>query len=319
MGLVDTRRVPEEGQVMLRIRLLRVVLAGALVCAAAWTQSGPVEVPKKAGPAPRVAPKGGGAVKPGAASTPRANGVAATVEHQLRERVQLFYQLTRDGKMLAATELVVPDSKDIFLASEKPKMDSLEIAELEWLEGGREAKVSAVGQTTIAVAGQRVPSRTVFDSYWKRVGGVWMYFDPPVRQRKTPFGVVKVDRDGKLIGGASVDLKAKVDAATAAAMVPDGKAFSVEAKDVAFSLNKPGSAEFKVNNGSRGYLNVYFGGADLKGLQFEPATATVAPGQTAVFRLIWTPGEKPEYGQDWGSIVVQPWNKRTQFRIRWAE
>lgn len=303
---------------MSRFGLLRAGLAGLLFCAVAWTQSAPGEVPKKPAPA-RAAPKSGGAVKSASSSTARANGIAASAEHQLRERVRLFYQLIRDGKMLAATELVVPDSKDIFLASEKPKMDSLEIAELEWLEGGKEAKVSAVGQTTIAVAGQRLPSRTVFDSYWKRVGAVWMYFDPPVRQRKTPFGVVKVDREGKLIGGANVDLKAKLEAATAATMVPDGKEFSVEAKDVSFSPSKPGSAEFKVNNGSRGYLNVNFGGADLKGLQFEPAAATVAPGQTAVFRLVWTPGEKPDYGQDWGAIVIQPWNRRTQFRIRWSE
>ncbi len=238
-------------------------------------------------------------------------------EAQLRTRVREFYALIRDGKMLAALAFVVPDSRDLFLAGDKPLVESVEIPALEWLEGDSQVKASVVGQATMFVAGQKVPSRSVFDSYWRRERGTWMYFDPPVRVRRTPFGVVKVDREGKPVGGNTVDLKAKV--ADALSTLPQGKDFVVEARDVSLSSLKPGSADFVVTNGSRGYLTVLFGGADLAGLQFEPASASVAPGQKLTLRLSWTPGAKPDFGQDWGAIVVQPWNRRTEFRIRWSE
>ena len=308
MGLVDPGGVSEEGQVMGPKWPLGLGALVGLVYAQAVPPGTVPVAPASPGPAARKAPS----------SPVRPKGVSAQSEQQLIARVREFYQLIRDGKMLAATEMVVADSKDVFLAGEKPKVESVEIPGLEWLEGTGQVKVSLVGQTSMFVAGQKIPSRTVFDSYWKLVNGRWMYFDPPVRERKTPFGVVKVDRDGNRVGGATVDLKAKIEAAKATAM-PDANAFTVESRDLAFSKSMPGSAEFKVSNRSAGYVNVIFGGADLKGLEFVPATATVPPGQTGVFRVIWTPGEKPDYGQDWGAIIVQPWNRRTEFRIRWSD
>ncbi|MCX6594132.1 MAG: hypothetical protein NTZ56_21675 [Acidobacteria bacterium] len=265
-------------------------------------------------PAP-VAPKGKAAV----ASSKPSGAKAPADEPALRARVLQFYGLVREGKLLAAVEFVEKDSRDFFLAGDKQKPDDLEIDKLEWLEGGTQARVWLTGKTWMMVGAQKAQSRFQFESYWRRHGRQWLYFDPPFRERRTPFGVVKLTRSGEVVGG-SVDLKAKVSSgASVASVAALATAIEVNAKNVEFSRSNAGSAEFTVKNGAEGYINVIFGGTVLKGLEFLPATASVPPGQTATFTLKWTPGEQPQHGNDWGAVIIQPLERRTEFKIRWVD
>lgn len=252
-------------------------------------------------------------------STAKSAAASAADEPALRARVLQFYGLVREGKLLAAVEYVEKDSRDFFLAGDKQKPDDLEIDKLEWLEGGAQARVWLTGKSWMMVGAQKAQSRFQFESYWRRHGRQWLYFDPPVRERRTPFGVVKMTRDGLLVG-STVDLKAKVSSgASVASVAALATAIEVNAKNVEFSRSNPGSAEFTVKNGAEGYINVIFGGTVLKGLEFVPATAAVAPGQTATFTLKWTPGEPPQHGNDWGAVIVQPLERRTEFKISWVD
>jgi len=239
-------------------------------------------------------------------------------EAALRARVEPFLAALRDGKFRAALQYVSEDSQDAFLGEPKAKPLSIAIEKIEWLKPGEEARVTAMIEGEMMVAGQVLKSRAPRESHWRKEPEGWMWFQPAVVERRTPFGVVKIDRSGNLVGGSpNVNLKEKVaQAPTTASIVA---AVSIEVRDVEIPRSKPFETKFSVKNGLPGYVQVAAFVPGVPGLSISPDKVQLAAGETLTLTLKWTPGARPEKDRDQGVVTVDPLGRRAEFAIRWVD
>jgi hypothetical protein len=243
---------------------------------------------------------------------------ASPEETALRARVEPFFEAVRAGKYRVALQYVSDDSQDAFLGEPKSKPLSVAIDNIEWLKPGEEARVTAIMEGEMMVAGQVLKSRTPQESYWRKESEGWMWFEPPVRERRTPFGVVKIDRSGNLVGSTpNVNLKEKVAQAPSTADILG--AVEIAVRDVQISRSKPFETQFSVKNGLPGYVQVSAFVPGISGLTISPDKRQLASGETLTLTLKWTPGAQPESALQRGAVIVDPLGRRGEFAIRWVD
>jgi hypothetical protein len=112
-------------------------------------------------------------------------------EAALRARVDEFYRLLVDKKFRQAEALVVEDSKDMYYNWGKPDIKGFDIKSVEFLDGGRAAKVTLTVKMIMAVAGA---APVVFNmpspSTWHLEQGQWSLWIDPDINLVTPMGKI---------------------------------------------------------------------------------------------------------------------------------
>jgi len=112
-------------------------------------------------------------------------------EAALRARVDEFYRLLVDKKFRQAEALVVEDSKDMYYNWGKPDIKGFDIKSVEFLDGGRVAKVTLTVKMVMAVAGA---APVIFNmpspSTWHLEQGQWALWIDPDIVLMTPMGKI---------------------------------------------------------------------------------------------------------------------------------
>src|SRR5580658_3680287 len=123
------------------------------------------------------------------APSPTSQAPVSEAEAALRARVDQFYQLLVAKKFRQAEALVVDDSKDLYYNWGKPDIKGFDIKSVEFLDGGRAAKVTLTVTMYMAVAGAapilfHMPS----PSTWRLEQGKWSLWIDPDIALMTPMG-----------------------------------------------------------------------------------------------------------------------------------
>ena len=118
------------------------------------------------------------------------------VDAALRDRITKFYQAHVDGKFRLADQYVAEDSKDTFFAMEKTHYLSYEIVRINYSDDFKKADAVVACRSDIYFQGHKVDMKMPSVSHWKIVDGQWFWYIPPIKEAKTPFGVMHFGTDG---------------------------------------------------------------------------------------------------------------------------
>jgi len=111
------------------------------------------------------------------------------VDEALRTRINEFYQDHVTEQYRKAEQLVAQESRDMFYVREKPKYESFEIANIEYLDHFRKAKVTVtVGEYGHAEGFTGTILKTPSLSYWKLDHGKWFWYIDPEELKRVGFG-----------------------------------------------------------------------------------------------------------------------------------
>jgi hypothetical protein len=119
-------------------------------------------------------------------------------EAALRARVDQYYKLMVDKKFREAEKLVADESKDDYYNSSKPDIRGFEIQKLEFRDSTKTTATVTIKAKVMLLfmgAGAQIfemPTPT----YWKVDGGEWRWYVPEEIKSATPFGSMKLDKDG---------------------------------------------------------------------------------------------------------------------------
>jgi hypothetical protein len=111
------------------------------------------------------------------------------IDEALRARISEFYQDHVTEQYRKAEQLVAEDARDMFYVREKPKYESFEIANIEYLDHFRKAKVTVtVAQYGHAQGFTGTVLKTPSLSYWKLEHGKWFWYVDPEELKRVGFG-----------------------------------------------------------------------------------------------------------------------------------
>ncbi|HTT64476.1 MAG TPA: hypothetical protein VMG35_21640 [Bryobacteraceae bacterium] len=106
----------------------------------------------------------------------------ADVDAALRARVSQFYQLEVEQKFSQALALVADDTKDLFIAANKPPYHSYQIESITYSDDFTKAEVMALVTRMLPIQGfMGHPLPTKVNSRWKLEKGLWCYYIDPAR------------------------------------------------------------------------------------------------------------------------------------------
>jgi hypothetical protein len=154
------------------------------------------------------------------------------VERQLRARVDAFDKLLVGEKYREVEQFILPDSRDAYYTSEKPRILDYEVKKIDWADHFQTATVEMSSNVMIrrATIGS-FEVKTAYLDHWKFDKGEWWFYYPQVSSRQTPFGVMKVNPTLARESGLNLDQEiAKGRAQLAAART---KSFSADRLNVA--------------------------------------------------------------------------------------
>jgi hypothetical protein len=111
------------------------------------------------------------------------------IDEALRARISEFYQYHVAEQYRKAEQLVAEESRDLFYTKEKPKYESFEIANIEYLDHFRKARVTVtVSQYGHAQGFTGVVLKTPSLSSWKLDHGKWFWYFDPEDLKRVGFG-----------------------------------------------------------------------------------------------------------------------------------
>ncbi len=218
-----------------------------------------------------------------------------------------------ESKFRQAEALVADESKDDYYNAHKPKIEGFKISKVEFLDGGKRARVITLTKTTVTFAGAptqqfEIPAL----SSWKLIDGKWYWYMDRDLLKQTPFGTAK---EGEKSNG------------TPPAFSMPGSAPSIEklqqgvqisrnivdlepggpAQTVTLINNLPGVAVVKL-----GYRTV-----PIPGLVVEPQTVTINGNSKAELKLRAEKGAKLVAEQI--VLEVSPLNQNFVIQLKTVE
>jgi len=111
------------------------------------------------------------------------------IDEALRARISEFYQDHVTEQYRKAEQLVAEESRDMFYTREKPKYEGFEIANIEYLDHFRKAKVTVtVKQYGHAEGFTGTILKTPSISAWKLDHGKWFWYIDPEELKRVGFG-----------------------------------------------------------------------------------------------------------------------------------
>jgi hypothetical protein len=213
------------------------------------------------------------------AEAPKAPSVPKKVDQALRQRATQFLQYQADGNFRKALDLVAEDTQDYYLASNKAKLFSFKIENIEYSDKFTKAKVDSTVKKTRpgAIAIEITVTQT---DTWKIVNGKWMWYFTPVGNSLLELtGTLPKDPNPTAVAAAA----GKITTAT-----------SIDKHSLTFTLGTAAIEEVVFHNGNRGPVKLL---SDVIGNQqefaVEPLTASVAADQDFTVKISYTPVEGP--------------------------
>jgi len=114
---------------------------------------------------------------------------AAEAEKALRARAEQFYQLEVDKNFRGAWALVAEDTKDYFFNAGRPDIQGFTIDKIEFLEGGKSARVMVKTKAVMRAPGlAAIAVDAPVVSTWKVDNGDWYWYVDQSGIVDTPFG-----------------------------------------------------------------------------------------------------------------------------------
>jgi hypothetical protein len=115
--------------------------------------------------------------------------VPPEVDAALRARVKQFYQYEVEGKFRQAEPLVAEESKDLFVAMNKPTYKGFQIKRIEYFDRFTRANVVVMVDRLVFAPGfEGHPFPAAVPSHWKLEKGEWCWYVDPADLRSSPFG-----------------------------------------------------------------------------------------------------------------------------------
>lgn len=206
------------------------------------------------------------------------------VEEALRERIQQFYQLHREGKFRQAEALVAEDTKDFFYSSNKPKYVSFKIDRIDWSEEFTKAKATVVCEMFVMVpgfAGKPLPVPT--PSTWKVENGQWVWYVSEEARNATPFGQMKPGTGGS---GAAPSLPALPTLEEGIRLI---SRVSADKSSVKLNTAEPSSDQVTITNEMPGAIKISVSAPEVPGLEIQ-AEPSIEPGGKSIVTFRYKPG-----------------------------
>lgn len=112
------------------------------------------------------------------------------VEKALRQRLDEFYTLMKEGRFRAADAYIAEDSKDSFYEQEKKKIKGHEIIRINWDDNFQRAEVVVAVETEFQIRGMTIPAKAPTQARWKIENNNWFHYFDSSKAKKTPFGTM---------------------------------------------------------------------------------------------------------------------------------
>lgn len=172
------------------------------------------------------------------------------VEQALRDHVTQFFQAYVDGKWRVAEHLVADDSLDTFLGADKDRLIGFEIVKMRFHENFTKAEVVVLTRRYWLLQGRRIVEPMAQTTFWKVVGGQWMWYAPPRSSTvNTPFGVMSP-------GPENAKPSAAIPADPLAAAADIMNQVKVDKTEVQLSSYRPASEEVTISNAMPGKIEL---------------------------------------------------------------
>jgi hypothetical protein len=209
--------------------------------------------------------------------------VPPEVDQALRERVAQFYRAMIDGKYRAADKFVAEDSKDAFIAMNKPRLKAFEITRIDYSDDFTKAHVALVCPGEWLVQGQKLTVKIPMHDAWKLEDGLWVwYVDQDPNVVRTPFGLVR-KKDSDTTGTATEPPAIKDPKAAAKTIL---NLVSIDRRNVILKINRKDSADVLIRNGMPGLVEIRTESyPDVKGFGIAVDKLKLGPGETAKLTL----------------------------------
>lgn len=213
----------------------------------------------------------------------------AGVEEGLREKVNAFFGLHKDGKFRQAEAMVCAGSKDTYYDSDKRRWTSVEIVKVAFEKEYQEARVLVALGTEMSQRGARVPAIFPFNSIWKVEAGAWCHYLPPPSKGETitPFGIMK-QTEGPAGQKATPVMPASPQAA--AAQILSSIRFSK--RELKLKGYQASSDEIEIFNRLDGPLQLAVYGAGRTGLNWNLTAAVLKSGERAFLKVRYEPPDQ---------------------------
>lgn len=239
----------------------------------------------------------------------------AEVDSALRARVKQFYQAHVDGKYRVADQVVAEESKDVFFAAAKPRYKAYSIVKIEFSEDFSKADVLVACDADWSIRGEVMPVKIPVSSSWKVADGQWFWYVAPVKEVKTPFGMMNFNAAGSAPSTPKRAIPG--DPAALARQILD--AVRLDKAEIQLSSYDNASAEVRVTNGLQGIVNVR---ADLDGV-FPGVTwkfdrTQIQPGEVGILTVSCTPKDKAPKPTLTLRIFVEPTGQVLPVKITFA-
>jgi hypothetical protein len=169
------------------------------------------------------------------------------VDAALRARIKQFYQAHVDAKFRLADQVVAEESKDMFFASPKSKIEGFEISKITYSENFTKAEAVVATRTLWVHRGESLPVTLPNTSYWKLMDGQWFWHLSVTTEAMTPFG--------RMVYNSGVEPTSAVPAALPDPRVLAQQILSAVKADkdaIQLSSDRPATAAVSIHNGVGG-------------------------------------------------------------------
>ncbi len=232
------------------------------------------------------------------------------IDAALRARVTAFYQAFVDAKFRLADQYVAEDSKDLFFAAAKEKLDGFDILRINYLENFTKADVVVVVKSRWVFRGMSTPTSAPVTTHWKVVNGDWFWYVPPGPQKvRTPFGMMTPGPTDPAGSQAPPGKPADMKAAATAIL----QSVSADRTDVKLAA-KPGAAEqITISNGMPGHIRLRLDteGTGVKATLDKEDLGASEKAKLSLERDPATPGS----GVVTVKLIVEPTNQVIPIRV----
>ena len=205
----------------------------------------------------------------------------APVDQALRARLSEFFQDYVDGKFRQSEALVAEDSKDFYFTTNKPRILSFEIKNIDYSEDFTRAKAVVLCEMYVPVPGfVNKPLKVPVGGTWKVVDGQWYWYVDESVLRSTPAGESRLGPSTGPPQGAPPPVPTLDQAKAMLAKMQT----QVTADKQSVTLKPGGSAQIVLANGSAGAVTLSIQGA-IVGVEAKFDQLAIDSGGKATLRL----------------------------------
>lgn len=212
-----------------------------------------------------------------------------------------FDKLLVSEKYREAEQFVAPESRDAYYTSEKPRILDYEVKKIDWEDHFQGATVEMASNVMVrrATVGS-FEVKTAYYSHWKLDKGEWWFYYPQVMERRTPFGIMKVNPTLARESGMDINqemAKGRAELATARqkTFAADRMSVTLPQKDssetIVLTNLLPGPVRLGMQRGSGAGFDVILDATELK------------PKGTANLKIYRSAQNKAEFKP--GSVVLR--------------